>query len=208
MSEIKNTLVAHIEQQVEHTEIGQKPMTPTIHLVILLGSKMFIRQGATRTDDITIVVGLSEAQIARRPIVVSRRDMRLNVEQLAHLGANLHIEIIKIGPLLFKERAQVIRIIFKKRRFDVCTLQGIPVKMPPVAMIADAHILYHAFLQRLSVVLLHAFHGHSECLQTIGSGNDTTVAIGLLDETIVTLNHDMAIAVQFLIPLHRTEISH
>ena len=50
------------------------------------------------------------------------------------------------------------------------------------------------------------FHWNGECLQSIRRGDDTAVPVGLFLVGVVLLNHTMVIAVQFLIPLHGTEI--
>ena len=47
---------------------------------------------------------------------------------------------------------------------------------------------------------------HRQCLQPIGRGYHTTVAIGLLLIRVILLYHTMVIALELLIPLHGTEI--
>ena len=65
----------------------------------------------------------------------------MDVDQIAHFGPDGLVEIEQIVPALFKERTDIVLIIFKERRFAVSTLQGVPMQMPPVAMVADARIL-------------------------------------------------------------------
>ena len=49
-------------------------------------------------------------------------------------------------------------------------------------------------------------YGYGEGLQTVGGGNDATVAIGLLLIGVVLFYQATVVAVKLLIPLHRTEI--
>jgi hypothetical protein len=70
-------------------------------------------------------------------------------------------------------------------------------QMTPVAMITDTEIL-DAFCRLL--------HRNRQSLDTIGGGYETTVTIGLLLETLPLFYDHMFSPMQFLIPLHRTEI--
>ena len=50
------------------------------------------------------------------------------------------------------------------------------------------------------------FHWHGKRLSAICSSNDTSVSVGLLAVVFMCLNKGDVAAVEFLIPLHRTEI--
>ena len=66
-------------------------------------------------------------------------------------------------------------------------------------MVTDTHFSYLFLLPSY-------FYRHRQCLQPIGRGYHTTVAIGLLLIRVILLYHTMVIALELLIPLHGTEI--
>ena len=68
----------------------------------------------------------------------------------------------------------------------------------PVGMVGNANILHR---QRSAVI-----GRNGEGKRTIGGRNDHTVAVSLLDKALMALYQALLIAVQLLIPLHRTEI--
>ena len=74
-----------------------------------------------------------------------------------------------------------------------------PMYFPPIVMVADAHIL------DFFPIAAHLY-GHCQCLQTVGGSYYAAVLIGLLLIGIMLFYHTMVIAIQFLIPLYRTEI--
>ncbi len=67
----------------------------------------------------------------------------------------------------------------------------------PVAMIADAERLDKSGVP---------FHRYGEGQWALGGGDDAAVAVGLLLETLVLLYDYGVVAIEFLIPLDRTEI--
>ena len=66
---------------------------------------------------------------------------RLDIDQIAHFLADGLVEVEEKLPFLFKERTDIILIIIKEGRLSIGTLQGVPMQMPPVAVIADADVL-------------------------------------------------------------------
>ena len=66
---------------------------------------------------------------------------RLYIDQFAHFLADGLVEVEEKLPFLLKERTDVILIIVEERRLPLGTLQGVPMQMPPVAVIADADVL-------------------------------------------------------------------
>jgi len=86
--------------------------------------------------------------------------MGLNIYQLAYLLSDGLVEIEQIVPALLEERPQVVLVIVKERRLAIGTLNSIPVQMSPVAMVADAEVLYQHGVTM--------FYWHRECLDTIG----------------------------------------
>ena len=124
--------------------------------------------------------------------------MGLNIYQLAYLLSDGLVEIEQIVPALLEERPQVVLVIVKERRLAIGTLNSIPVQMSPVAMVADAEVLYQHGVTM--------FYWHRECLDTIGGCNETTIPEGLLLEILPPLYLYILSPMQLLIPLHRTEI--
>ena len=68
----------------------------------------------------------------------------------------------------------------------------------PVGMVGNANILHR---QRSAVI-----SRNGERKRTIGGRDNHSVAVSLLDKTLMALYQALLIAVQLLIPLHRTEI--
>lgn len=54
--------------------------------------------------------------------------------------------------------------------------------------------------------MIGMFNGDSECLYALSRCNEATVAIGLLGESLMLLYQNGVIAIEFLVPLHWTEI--
>ena len=68
----------------------------------------------------------------------------------------------------------------------------------PVGMVGNANILHR---QRSAVI-----GRNGERKRTIGGRDNHSVAVSLLDKALMALYQALLIAVQLLIPLHRTEI--
>ena len=73
-------------------------------------------------------------------------------------------------------------------------------EMAPGAVVADAYVTHLAFQ---AVV---ALDGDGKGLCALRRGDDTAVAVGLLDEVIVLLDIAETGSVELLIPLYRAEI--
>lgn len=73
--------------------------------------------------------------------------------------------------------------------------------MAPGAVVADAYVAHLAFQ---AVV---ALDGDGKGLCALRRGDDTAVAVGLLDEVVMLLDIAEARSVELLIPLYRAEIS-
>ena len=129
--------------------------------------------------------------------------MGMDVEQFAHFLGDSHIEIEEIFPAGFKERADVVFVELKERALAVGTLQRIPMFRAPFAMIADANILDEPLLGEVGGGL---FHRHRQRLHPLRGSNDATVAESLFQEMLMLFYQHTAETVQFLIPLHRSEI--
>ena len=124
--------------------------------------------------------------------------MRTDVEQLYHLLHNFHIEIKEEFVFLLVKRADVVLIILEERTLTISREKRIPMHVAPVGMVGNANILHR---QRSAVI-----SRNGERKRTIGGRNDHTVAVSLLDKALMALYQAFLIAVQLLIPLHRTEI--
>ena len=71
-------------------------------------------------------------------------------------------------------------------------------QMAPVAMVTDP--------KGADLIPLTPLYGNSEGLRAVGGGDDTTVTIGLLLETLAVLYKHLFGPIQFLIPLYRAEV--
>ena len=72
--------------------------------------------------------------------------------------------------------------------------------MAPVAVVANTDITH------LDISDRRIFYRYRECLHAVGSRDDATVAVGLLDEIVAPFDETFIVTVQFLIPLHGSEI--
>ena len=68
----------------------------------------------------------------------------------------------------------------------------------PVGVVGDADVLH----RHRCVVARRDGEGE----RSVGGRNNHTVAISLLDKALVALYQALVVAVQFLVPLHRTKI--
>ena len=142
MSEIEDTFITHVEQEVEDRKVGQETVFLLIHLIVGLGLEVRIRQRVLGGDRLAVVDFRGRRkEEGGRSILRGQGDFGLYIDQFAHFGPDGLVEIEQIVPALFKERTDIVLIICKERRFAVSTLQGVPMQMPPVAVVADARIL-------------------------------------------------------------------
>jgi len=142
LSEIEDAFITHVEQEVEDRKVGQEAMLLLIHLIIRLGLEIRIRQRVLGADRLAKVDFRGRRkEEGGRSILRGQGDFGLDVDQFAHFSPNGLVEIEQIVPTLFEERTDVVLIIFKEGRLAVGTLQGVPMQMPPVAVVADARIL-------------------------------------------------------------------
>ena len=91
--------------------------------------------------------------------------------------------LVEVGqelPLLLIERRKVIGIVLKERTMPIAALQGIPMQMPPVAMIADTDITHQGMRRRL-------LNGDTKRKGTLRAVYHATVTEGLLAVTVVYL---------------------
>ena len=89
-------------------------------------------------------------------------DDGMYIEQLANLLADGFVEVEEIVPALFEERAQVVLIIHEEGRVAVGRLQGVPMEVAPVAVVADADVFERG--ERREVTTLY---GDGQCLRTL-----------------------------------------
>lgn len=193
--QVKDGFVSHIKQQVEDAEIRLEAVFLRIDLVIRSGDEFVILDRMFRSDGFAEIAGLFLG------VFVGRLHTGINIKELAHLLGYLPIEIIEIIPTTFKERTYVVLIEFEERAFAVSTLKGMPVQMTPIAVVADANVLH------VALCTIEPFDGNRQYLRAVGGSDDTTITISLLDEMVVPFDKADIVAIEFLIPLYRTEIS-
>ena len=142
--QIEHALGAHVEQQVEYAEVRLKAVALLIHLIISLWSEHRVGHAVLRAYGVAVVVDAHAFGLVAEHVARSRLHMRLYVDEFAHFGTYLSVEIVKEGPLLLKKRPDVVGIILKERRLAVGAHQRVPVYVAPVAVVAYAHILHEA----------------------------------------------------------------
>lgn len=191
-------LIALIEEEVEDAHIGQEAVLLLIHLIISLRCEIGVRKRLLRTNRITEVHDIKVLSVLRE-VLIRHLHVRTNVEELYQLLHDFHVEVEEEIVFLLIERADVVLVILEERTLAVCREEGIPMHVSPVGMVGDTDVLHR---HRRVVV-----GGDGEGERSIRSGDNHTVAIRLLDEALMTLYQALVVAVQLLIPLHRTKIA-
>ena len=69
-------------------------------------------------------------------------DIGVDVEQFTYLLSNGFVEVEQIVPAAFKERTQIVFVIHEEGRVAIGRLKGVPMQVTPVAVVADADIIY------------------------------------------------------------------
>lgn len=196
--EVENALRTLVKQQVEDAEVGQEAVALRTHLIIRCGVEVGVGQRMLRANSLAEV---DNCIILRWQHDILFRECYLwpHVEQLAHGVHDVEVEVEKEGVSFLEERSQVVGIKLEEGCLAVGRHQRVPVQMSPVAMVRDTNIAHGAFRAVVS------FYGHGERLRTVGRGNDTAVAVGLLHKVVVLLN-DARHAMQLLVPLNGAEV--
>ena len=210
--EVEDTLVAHVEQQVEDAEIGKEAVLLLIDLPIRFRLEGWVWLRMLGTDGIAEVgkernlpLPLSKGGVLgcrNRKVVcwgeegLSELDVGMDVEKFAHLAGDVEIEVEEVFPMVFEKGADVVDVVVEERAVAVGTAERIPVFRAPFAVIAD---------ERLTVGI--AVNGNRQRLRSLRGGDDAAVAIGLFDEVIAVFQQHAVVAMQLLIPLHGTELS-
>ena len=136
-SEIKDALVALVHQQVEDAEVRQEATALRKHLIIRLGSEVWVRHRVLRTYCVTEIISLRATSITK---ILRVPHNGMDVEQLTHLPHDCLVEVNEKFPSALEERSQVIGIELKKRLLTISAAQGMRVEVAPVAVVADAHV--------------------------------------------------------------------
>lgn len=196
--EVENALRTLVKQQVEDAEVGQEAVALRTHLIIRCGVEVGVGQRMLRANSLAEV---DNCIILRWQHDILFRECYLwpHVEQLTHGVHDVEVEVEEEGVPFLEKGSQVVGIKLEERCLAVGRHQGVPVQMSPVAMVRDTNIAHGAFRAVVS------FYGHGERLRTVGRGNDTSVAVGLLHKVVVLLN-DARHAMQLLVPLYGAEV--
>lgn len=79
--------------------------------------------------------------LAGRYIAGGQADAGLYVKQLAHRLADGLVEVEQTLPaVLGEEGAQIVLVVLEEGRVAVGRLQGLPVQMPPVAVVGEQRV--------------------------------------------------------------------
>ena len=196
--EVENALRTLVKQQVEDAEVRQEAVALRTHLIIRCGVEVGVGQRMLRANSLAEV---DNCIILRWQHDILFRECYLwpHVEQLAHGVHDVEVEVEEKGVMFLEERSQVVGIKLEEGCLAVGRHQRVPVQMSPVAMVRDTNIAHGAFRAVVS------FYGHGERLRTVGRGNDTAVAVGLLHKVVVLLD-DARHTMQLLVPLNGAEV--
>lgn len=173
-------LRSHIKEEVGDTQIWQETELLSEHLIIFAGRKVGIEAeigfGPYEFPQVLFAVG-------GLVIVFRENNFWAQIQQFAHLRHNGAVEFHEAIEALLIERAKLIGVIKEIRTLLVGANQGIPMQVPPIAMLTDAH------LSRCGLCHASVLHWHGERQPTIRPFNDAAVAIGLLHVMVVVLHH-------------------
>lgn len=173
-------LRSHIKEEVGDTQIWQETELLSEYLIIFAGRKVGIEAeicfGPYEFPQVLFAVG-------DLVIVFREHDFGAQIQQFAHLRHDGTIEFHEAIEALLIERAKLIGVIEEIRTLLIGTDQGIPMQMPPIAVLTDAH------LARCGLCHASVLHRHGERQRPIWPFNDAAVAIGLLHVMVVVLHH-------------------
>ena len=65
--------------------------------------------------------------------------------EVAHKLCQLHVEVVKKRHLLLVEGTEIVFVVEEEGSVAIGCLQGVPMLMTPVAMIADADVSHQTF---------------------------------------------------------------
>lgn len=181
-------LRSHIKEEVSDTQVWQETELLSEHLIIFAGRKVSIEAeigfGPYEFPQVLFAVG-------GLVVVFRENDFGAQIQQFAHLRHDSAVEFHEAIEALLIKRAKLIGVIEKIRTLLIGTDQGIPMQMPPIAVLTDAHLarcgLYHAAV----------LHRHGERQRPIRPFNDAAVAIGLLHVMVVVFHHHIGRGIEF-----------
>ena len=136
-----------------------------------------------------------------RLIMIGQDHPGFNVEQLADQLLERLVEINEEIVFPLEEGGEIVGIILEEGAHVVGRDQGVPMEMPPIAVIGDPYVAGEA-LQRLAFL-----DRDGERQGAVGGGDDAAVAISLLREILAGLQADRVVAQEFGVILYRSEIS-
>ena len=192
-------LGTHIEKQIHDAKVGDEAMLLLEHLIVCRRTERCVLLprylGSDHMAKIVHSIGMLE-------VFVRRAKRYIQPDEVAHQLGQLQVEVVEKRYLLLVERTEVVLVIQEEGSVAIGSLQGIPMLVSPITMIADANVAHQA----LSLSTLLGRDG--ECQGTIGVGNEATVAVGLLG--IVVMSFDVCrictALEQFAIVLYRRQI--
>lgn len=197
--EIEDAFIALVHQQVEDAQVGKKTLLRTKDLVVSLGLELRVGQGMLGADGIAEVVDALGCTFFRGEVGGGGLYLWLDVEQLAHQCGDVVVEVDEELPPALEEGREVVGIELEEGRLTIGTADSIPVQVSPVAVVADAYV---AGEPASGIVR----HGYGECLYAVCGGDAASVAVSLFHKTVVLLHPHLSVSVEFLVPLHRSEI--
>ena len=117
-------------------------------------------------------------------------DRRLNIYELADEPTERFVEIKEERKTLLIEQGKVVCIIFEEGTLPIGGLQGIPVMMPPVAVVTDAQVTHRSVVTRV-------LHRNNQVGRAVGHRYPATVAEGLLLIVLVLIHYGVVMMNQF-----------
>lgn len=176
-------LGTHVEQKVRDAQVRDEAVLLLEHLIICCRMKLMVVLPSGLGGYCMTKIGHSIGVLS---VFDSRLQRHVQSDEAARQPSQLHIEIVEELELLLVEGTEVVLVILEEGGVAVGRLEGIPVLMAPVAVVADADVAHQALA--LSALL----GGDGERQRAVGIGYEAPVAIGLLGVVVAPFDIDSA----------------
>ena len=150
------------------------------HLIILFRAEC--RIGLPRQLGMYALAQVFDTSLPYHRILSGRSQCHINAKQLTDKPGKSQIKVVQRLYLLLIEGTEVIFVVEKEGGVSIGSLQGIPMAVTPIAMLADAYIPHE------TMALIALFCGYGKRQRSIRVYYHAAIAVGLLGVAIASLN--------------------
>ena len=169
----------HVEQEVHDAQVGDESVLLLEHLVVCCGAVVLVVLPGGLGHYCMAEIGHS---IGTFLVYFGWLQRCVYPDEAAHQLGQLPVEIVEELNLLLVKGAEVILVVLEEGGMAVGRLEGVPVLVAPVAVVADADVAHQA------LAFGALLGGDGECQRAIGVGNEAPVAVGLLGVAVASLD--------------------